>query len=584
LIDDKQKKHNKIKWSGAVFLLVAVVTWPLVVNPFELIGHQLGEVDNHFWMFWRAQEMFMGHWPVANFPVGIEIPIMDPVNLPVYSLGALVDPVVGYNLMVFFNFVLAFVGGWYLAVELNVSSRAAVTAGVALAASPFLSGIAAFGITESLPLGWLGVHVGALFAWQSRRSVISLVLAAGSLAALLFSGWYGALIALLVEVLVFCALLVKSNRRGLVGMVLGFLAQGLFASLLIAPRFLQFLTQRDLWSNRWHGGVHPPPAFLPHWRTMSSAGSDLLNLFMPSLEAVPVSKSVYLGVVVISLAFIGGKKARLVLIFALPFFVLSLGYWFAVGGRTVWFGVPVSLPALWLTRVVPSLEGVGHWYRLIGPTVLFLGVAAAVGVERLSVRWPRMIWIAPTLILADSLFFSQTPWPRGQVEGGIPAIYEEMPDGGAVVQLPFHNGRREFSPDVPRIYNRWQPMHGHEVAENYEGKDASLESNEFLAYANYLCGVLSPSTMRRAARLSVVSEPVDITNDLLWLGRNGFEWIVVHSRGDRFKWDAWMCGSSEGSAADQNARAQLLYDYLVETIGEPVALVGGDMLFTIPEL
>jgi hypothetical protein len=91
-------------------------------------------------------------------------------------------------------------------------------------------------------------------------------------------------------------------------------------------------------------------------------------------------------------------------------------------------------------------------------------------------------------------------------------------------------------------------------------------------------------TMRVQTRLSVVSEPEDVNNDLLWLGRKGFKWIVVHSRGERPKWDAWMCGSSQGSAADQNARAQFLYDYLVETIGEPVALVGGDMLFTIPEL
>ena len=584
MIDDKPKKYNKIKWVIAVCLLVFVVTWPVVVNPNELIGHQLGEVDNHFWMFWRAKEMFVGHWPVSNFPVGIEIPIMDPVNLPVYALGAMVDPVIGYNLVVFFNLFLAFWGGWYLAVELNVSSRAAVTAGVALASSPFLSGIASFGITESLTLGWLGLHVGSLWAWHNRRSVVSLVFASASLVALLFSGWYAALIALLVEILVFVVLCVKSYKRGLRGFVLGFFAQGLLASLLIAPRFFQFLGQRDLWAGRWHGGVHPPPEYLPHWRTMSSAGSDLINLFLPALEPVSVSKSVYLGVIVLLLSVAGGKRARGLIALALVFMVLALGYWFTVGGRTVWFGVPLSLPALWLTRAFPSLEGVGHWYRLVAPAVLFLSVAAAMGVDKLAKRWSPIFWVAPVLVLCDSLAFSQTPWPRSQVESALPAIYEEMTDGGAVVQIPFHNGRREFTLDVPRIYNRWQPLHGHEVAENYEGEDASLETNDFLAYVNYLCGVLQPATIRRTARLRVVAEPADTSNDLLWLSRNGFKWIVVHSRGERFRWDAWMCGSSKDDADAQNLNAQTVHDYLVETLGEPVARIDGDMLFAVPEM
>jgi len=486
--------------------------------------------------------------------------------------------------MVLFNYFVAFLGGWYLAVELKVPDRAAVTAGVALAASPFLSGVTSFGITESLTLGWMGVHVGGLIAWEARRSKRSLVVAAFGLIALLFSGWYAALMALLVEVLVFIFLVIKSRRNGVLVFICGFVAQGVVAALFITPRFLQFLDQRELWSGRWLGGVHAPPAFLPHWRTMSSAGTDLLNLFLPAMQSVGVSKSVYLGLVVMLLAVVGWKRSRVLLLLALPFLVLSLGYWFAVGGRTVWFGTPLSLPALWLTRVVPSLEGVGHWYRLVAPAVLFFAVAASMGVERLSVRWPKVVWLAPILIVGDSLMFSQTPWPRGQVESAMPAIYDRLGDGGAVVQIPFHNGRREFSPDVPRIYNRWQPLHGHDVAENYEGDDSSLESNEFLAYVNYLCGVLEPETIRRAARLREVSEPSDLANDLLWMSRNGFDWMVVHARSDRPRWDAWMCGSSMGDADEQNANVSSVYDYLIDILGEPVAMVDGDILFAIPDL
>ena len=164
---DRQFLQSESRWFGALVLLLGgvVFTWPLLLHPTELYGHAQGEASNHLWMFWRAGESGV----VANYPVGLPIPLMDPINLPVYRALAWLHPALGYNAVWCFNLALAFGGAVFLARILGVAGKASLVAGTACAFSPFLSGLGSFGITESWGIGWLGFHCGFLIRYGRDR-------------------------------------------------------------------------------------------------------------------------------------------------------------------------------------------------------------------------------------------------------------------------------------------------------------------------------------------------------------------------------------------------------------------------------
>ena len=187
---------------------------------------------------------------VSNYPVGVPIPLMDPVNLPVYRAFSWVHPALGYNAVWCFNLVLAYSGAAFLARVMGVSSSASVVAGVACAFSPFLSGLGSFGITESWGIGWLGLHCAFLLRYGEDRRDADLVFAALSLAAFLWTGWYSAVFALVAE----CCVGLTLMRRRQLG--LGVLVQGGIASLLVLPGLLRFWSERSFWSGRWEECLH----------------------------------------------------------------------------------------------------------------------------------------------------------------------------------------------------------------------------------------------------------------------------------------------------------------------------------------
>ena len=496
---------------------IVAATWPLAVRPGELLGHALGETDNHVWMLWRQLELWAGRGPVANLPDGLPIPYMDVVNLPLALPTAFFDVALAYNQVLVLNLALAFWGAWALARELGASPRAALTAGVGCATAPFLGGVTDFGITESLPVGWIGLHTAWLLAW-GRTGRLRYAIGAGvALAAFVLAGWYHAVFGLVVEAVVAPWVLFRYGRP------LGVLAQGLGAAIVVVPRLLAFLEVRSFWASRWREPGGEPPALVHAWRELPVAGTDALNLVLPALESVQISKAVYIGSILIVLASIAGRRAALCWAVALPLWVLALGHWVRVGGHVLGPG-----PARWLTDSVPSLQGLSHWHRAAGPAVVFVAAAAALGVER--IRWRGLAWLAPALVVLDSLGFSQTPWPRPMHAVDAPAAYATLDAPGAAVLLPFDNGRREFTDDVPRIYNRWQPELDRPVSENYEGPDALLTANGLIAEADRRCGVKPtvPRSWRKRAdppELDTVAQRRQAHDELAELG---IRYVLMH--------------------------------------------------------
>ena len=562
----RQLAPGESSWLAVLVLVLsgAFFTWPLILNPLELFGHAQGEASNHLWMYWRAGES----GAVSNFPSGVPIPLMDPVNLPVYRAFSWVNPALGYNAVWCFNLALAYGGAVFLARVLGVSRRASWVAGVACAFSPFLSGLGSFGITESWGIGWLGFHCGFLLRYGRERRDSDLAGAALSLAAFLWTGWYSAVFALVAES---CVALTLLRRRQL---SLGVFFQGLVACLLVLPGLVRFWGERAFWSGRWEGTPVPLEGQWEAWRELPRSGADLLNFALPSVSSVEVSKSVYLGLVVLILAVAAGRRARVLILWSLPFLILALGPYLMVGGHQVWMGSSLPMPAQGLRAVFPPLEGLTHWWRALGPAVLFLVVAASMGAERVSKKWSVAWFVLPGLILLDSVVLSQTPWPRTLVSIQPPAVYEALEKEGALLQLPLHNQRREFTEDVPRIYNRWQPVHGLPVVENYEGPDHLLGRNKLLQSLQDLCVVGTEPSM-------LINEAVMWAKELR---KQGVAQVVVHGVTDRRPLDAWQCGGAGDSVDRRREFSARVVDQLVELGATKVHEASGDTLLSLDGL
>lgn len=458
---------------GALVLL----TWPLLLHPADLLANGVGEGNNHYWMFWRAFQS----GPVSNLPDGVPIPIMDPVNL-IWAAPWMWSPALAFNAVVLANMLLAFAGAWALAWVLELDWRACIVAGLACMSAPFLWGVTSFGITESLPVGWLALGVAALNRHGQQGLHRWWILAGLCIGAFGLSGWYHAAFAVPV-LLVLSPWLAWRYRRPL-----GLLGAALIVVAMCTPALLEFLSVREFWRPRWRNPDHAPPAFYPDWRSMPHRGADLLNFFLPSLERVPVSKSVYLGLVTVGLAFFGGKRARIWLGVVTVMLLFALGFWLKVAGQTAFGGVQLRLPAGWLTDIAPAFEGITHWHRAIGPALPFLALAAAFGAERLIKRWEKA-WIPlSAALILESILLSQTPWPRDLTAVEVPTVLVELPPGALAI-LPFDNAEINGRTEVPRRYNLWQPSLNRPVTENYEGADAALKRSALLAASDALCQV-----------------------------------------------------------------------------------------------
>ncbi len=552
-----------LRWTVVVVAVALVAfTWPLLSRPLHIVGHPLGEADNHFWMFWRALRQLGQDGALANFPVGLPLPLMDPVNLPLAVPGGLLHPVLGYHGVLLGNLLLGMGAAGWLARQF-VSTRAAWVAMVAVGCSPFMGGAVDFGITESWTLWPLAAHLGFTWRYAQRGGAREAVGAGLCLGAFALSGWYHAFFGVIVQLVLLPWLVWRFRRwKGLVG-------QGLLAGFLVLPSLLLFLSMRDFWAGRWHLPMAAPRAHLEHWRWLRNYGTDALNLVLPSLEPAPISLSVYLGLGILVLAALGcWRFRRLALPFGLLaciFVLLAMGHWLRIGGDVLRLaGHPVSMPARWLVQLFPPLSGLSHWHRAVGPATVFLGLLASLGVESLlQARWradrgagrlTALALVAAGLLLLESLILGQTAWPRSSYDPGPPAVYAALQASGALVELPFDNGRPPFSQLPARIYNRWQPFHGRPVSESYEGPDALLASSRLIAVLDHRCGVAparppherAPVDMQDPAPLEDPAVLAAAVDDLV---DSGVAYILLHRE-----------------RAVTPARAEAL---LVETFGPP---------------
>lgn len=515
-----------LRWTlGCALVTLLVVTLPQTLHWDAVLGSPLGETDNHLWMFWRASQRLLGRTEaLGNAPVGVAIPLMDPVNLPAYLAGAWISPAVGWRCLASWNVGLAMLGSYLLARQWTHPDGARV-AMVAAGAAPFLGGVLDFGITESWTLGWFTLHAAALVAY-GRTGRRGLAVAAGvCLGAVALSGWYHAFYGVLLEAMLVPAVWLWRRRAGVV-------LQGGIGLVMVLPSLWAFLPHRASWEPRWRVPSPGPPGPRPDWGELPVFGVDLLTFVVPHPEVVTPSKATYLGLVMLALVVVGvvrRPRRTLGLVgLSLPFLVLALGYWPSIGGKA--WGAPG--PARWLVDAVPELMGMSHWFRATGPAAVLLAVAAGVGAGSLCRGRPGWSVGLCGLVLLDSVVGAPTAWPRAAYRIDVPASILHLAGEGGLVQLPFDNGRKDFTDTPPRLYNRWQVGHGRAVSENYEGVDALLASSELVAPIDAACLLSTtlppyyhpPPEMRGLGTPSARKGPALAAE----LATQGFDWIVLH--------------------------------------------------------
>ena len=500
------------------------VLWPDGSVIMGILGDPLGETDNHWWMLWRSgQELLGGAELLANAPVGVPIPLMDPINLPIFLLGSGFGPIIGWNLLAFASVGIAAWGGYRLAREV-AGPRAALIGLVGTGGAPFLAGVIDFGITESWPIGLMALHAAALLRHARLGDRKDALLAGLCLGAVGLSGWYHAFFVLLLEAMLVPWLWWRTRRPLLWG-------QGLIGFVMVLPAWLRFQQARELWAGRWLAPSPGPPGPRPDWADLPVFGTDLLTFLLPRWSTVHPSKAVYLGILLCSLVLVGLLSRRRasagMLLLAAPFLVLALGHWPTLAGKALGMPGPAWLLSTWL----PSFRGLSHWHRAVGAAVPFLAAAAAAGVE----SRPRLVRLAPllsVLILVDGIAFAPTAWPRTTIDPTPPASLRSIPGEAGMVLIPFDNDREPFSQEPARIYNRWQVMLGRPLSESYEGVDALLARSRLVAAAQTACWPHStlppyyepPPEMREVAPLE---DPEEIAHEREQLRAWGYEWIVV---------------------------------------------------------
>lgn len=499
-------------------LALVVFTWPaLPTLGTALYGHPFSEVDNHLWMAWFGGRLDA---PLRNLPDGFPLPLMDPVNLLWWVPGALGGPVFAYNLAIFGNLALAALGGWVLSQELTGSRAAALVGMVAVAFSPFLGGMIEFGISEAWPVGWLALHAALLLRYARTGSLRAAAGASATLGALLLSGWYHAAFALVAEAGLGLWVLSRRPRLATIGVLL---AQGLVAILPLVPRIAETRARSAIWAPRLSGLTRPQT--YPDWDGNPRFGTDLLNLVMPQVDAIPTARTVYVGLVVLALAVLALRRRTGWALWALatPLWILALGHWLRIGGVPV--GGLGPLPAGWLVGTFDIARGISHWYRAAGLATVFVGAAAAVGarvlLERLGTHGRGATLAACALaglVLVDAVTFAPTPWPRATYSPDPPAALLSLPRPGGLLQLPLDEGKGLDGIASRRVYDQWQLFHGRPIAEHYEGRDALLYRIGLVAGWQRSCAGMAPL-------LPSVRTP---TQDLQALVEAGVTYVVVH--------------------------------------------------------
>lgn len=436
-----------LAWS--LFLALAL-TWPMPLHPGQAaLGHPGADGLKHLWTLWwvRASVWREGRFPfhtdLVNFPTGMDLFPIEPLNGLVAVALPDLDLVLLRNLLVLVNLALTGVAGAWLGRVLTGRQVGGLVVATLLEGSSVAAFFVHVGVGELLHLWWLPLGLGVAIRARETGSWSLFLALAGVLVGAFLSGFYlGLFLALAVATWAACTL---GAPRGWPALLPRYAAAAALALAVVLPVTRVFATSYPL-----HGGVDGDRASM----VAGAQGQRAVDPPSARLEPIQVLRRArppadearaaysggrYLGWIAIGLALVGlvrqPRKAGPFLAIAALGFVLALGSYLTVDGATVTFqGRGYRLPGLWLNRLLAvAAEPVNFPVRFLALTAMGLAGMAAHAVR----GWGGLL--APLAAL-EIAWCQQVPRPWAtfalpDVQGLAP-VAEQFP-GEGVLDLSF---------------------------------------------------------------------------------------------------------------------------------------------------
>lgn len=455
---------------GYVALTVAF-TWPLTrLLASEVPGRPELAVKVHLWQFWWTREALFGpsallHTPLLYHPHGVSV-LTEFGNFLLPLLGGLIQPVAGlpaaYNTVLLLSMAATGLAAYLLGRRFVAGRVACFLGGAAFVFLPYAWTEVANGAAEIAVLFWVPVCLIQADRCLRRPSAVNALLLGAALFASAMSGWYyGLYLAMAAATLLIRRLLTPdarpaatpAGRRRLIG-AFGF-ALALYA-LLMLPFAVPMLQTGRIRAD-WKAACTDPTV-------RAKANVDLVEFAAPWQRGptdtprptdldhgIAYPFSVFPGCLTLALGALGWRRRNKLPLgygcLAVLFWMLSLGPWLKIAGRTEFLGIRVPLPAFFLAR---AWDGFGatimHSYRAVAVPSLILCLSAAIGFERmriaLNLSRPSAALAAGLAVVlfgfgaADGARLS-LPLPRTRAVP--PALYARLartPCEGAVINVP----------------------------------------------------------------------------------------------------------------------------------------------------
>lgn len=430
---------------GPAWLLPAVILtlpwlllWPApLVFTTDLLSSPLEETVQHLWGLWaawQAGDPILVDTDRISWPTGFRFVLIDPGNLPAFSLGMALGPAAAFNTILITGVMGMGVAGALATRALGGDRGARALGAVAAMCCPALLSNAGEGITESFSVFWVGVAVAALVLHVGDRRPGALgwtwgALSAAAIGMSVWGGPYNGLWVALACGAVGVAHLRQWRRTVPVGVAGALLAAPVgWAIVMHRTDGLPGTASRQQWLR--------PVLDASVWRGGNLSGADALDWIVPGPLTggyTDSGHSAYLGVVAVTLAVVAVARDRSRwpwLAGAVGFALVSLGLYVTVRGELVAVGDGYLLaPMGALAKVAPPLLRFTRWYRAAAVAGLLLAPLVAVALGRGRV-------VVGALLVADACLLAPRAWPIVHFDARPSPVWAALDGEGAVVELP----------------------------------------------------------------------------------------------------------------------------------------------------
>ena len=547
-----------------------VVTHPLLPNlGRRFLGSERSDLWFHVWGYWWMKESLLRyhqlplHTELINYPFGGVLFNIDPLgSLLSIPLQLLFGLTAAYNLVAFFNMLLAATAAYYLIRYLLARGAPdrpallclpALVGGAVFGFSPHLLGEIENGITETFHVGWIAVYALLLFkTFDERRAALAVGMGLTLFVAFFANTYYGIFCVLLSVLLLIQRLI--TDRKAILSKRFA-LALGISVVCFLAPAVpyaLVFSAAHDSPDSLVQRNPEPPA--LDHLVRNKAFITEAYSFFRPwghgedrsRTEGDHFTNITYLGYLSLLLSLLGAAFAR-----ARPgrhlwtasfgiFFVLSMGPVLVLDGQVTTLGEDsfLTLPFYHLFTRVPYLCLVSHPYRVTVMTMLALAVLCGFGVDQL-LRWLpwRPLGVAVALLLsaavvAETVMVSPVVHPMSQKDGQVPRYYHQL--GAAAARGALINVPMSFcGTNQRRIYYYYQTVHRRPLPFVIEKTITHyLKTNGFTAQIYHLEWRSDKHTLR--PYYGYKETPDDLAAraraGILDLKKRGFQYVVLDRR------------------------------------------------------